>query len=392
MMRTIYKSAFVILFVLACVATSVIQAVASTPAPAMPDSAAQRLPDDGWVLVLVPDIQSYVDHSQHYPLLLTMMQWIASEQRALNIGLVAQVGDLVYQNGVTDVRKSTGDQVSAQQWQNASKAFMLLDGVVPYITATGNHDYGVDNAQSRATRFPEYFTPQRNPLNDPARGGILAELGPSASGALTLEDAAYRFCAPDGTQWLWLSLEWGPRQAAVDWAREVATRPEYAGCYLGLVTHAYLSYDDTRLDIARYGNQQGHNPHQYKGTAADTNDGEELWSKLLSPAPNARLVLCGHMGGDGVAYLASTGEAGQTVHQMMFNAQFLKRGGNGWLRLLHFRPTGPGGQRVDVYTYSPVFALDGDPATSPWRTGAEDEFSFTIQPLGAGAVRERKAS
>ena len=156
---------------------------------------------------------------------------------------------------------------------------------------------------------PRTSRQQRNPLNDPARGGIIAELGPSASSALTLENAAYDFTAPDGTRWLWLGLEWGPRQATVDWAREVAARPEYAGCYLGLVTHAYLHYDEARLDYGKLGDEQGHNPHQYKGTAADTNDGEELWRKLLSPDPNARLVLCGHMGGDGVAYLASTGEA-----------------------------------------------------------------------------------
>ena len=78
------------------------------------------------------------------------------------------------------------------------------------------------------------------------------------------------------------------------------------------------------------------------------------------------------------------------MHQIMFNAQFLKRGGNGWLRLLHFRPAGPGGQRVDVYTYSPVFALDGDPATSPWRTGAQDEYSFTIQPLAENLLHSRE--
>ena len=118
--------------------------LAATPSAALPDSAAERLPDDGWVLVQVPDIQSYVDYSKHYPLLLTMMSWIAAQSRELNIALVTQMGDVVYQNGITDARKGTGDQDSAQQWSNASRAFMLLDGVVPYIVVPGNHDYGVD--------------------------------------------------------------------------------------------------------------------------------------------------------------------------------------------------------------------------------------------------------
>ena len=355
-------------------------ALATEPA-SLPDAAEERLPDDGWVLVMVPDIQSYVDHSGHYPLLLTMMQWIAGESRELNIGLVAQVGDVVYQNGVTDVSHSSGDQVSQQQWTNAALAFMLLDGVVPYIIVPGNHDYGEDNADDRTTHFPEYFYPKRNPLNDPERGGIIAELGLNAAGELTMENAAYDFTAPDGTQWLWFGLEWGPRQAAVDWASEVAGRPEYADHYLGIVTHAFLDPDERRLDFAQFGDKQGHNPHSYKGTRADTNDGEELWLGLLSPHANSRLALCGHVGGDCTAYLASTGAAGQEVHQILFNAQWEPRGGDGWLRLLHFRPAGEGGQQVDVYTYSPVFALDGIPETSPWRTGPQDEYSFTIAPL-----------
>jgi hypothetical protein len=88
-------------------------------------------------------------------------------------------------------------------------------------------------------------------------------------------------------------------------------------------------------------------------------------------------VLCGHVGGDGVGYLASPNSFGQQVHQLLFNAQFLPLGGQGWLRLLTFLPDG---QTVHVRTFSPYFALDGDPATVEWRTGPEDDFTFKLSP------------
>jgi hypothetical protein len=90
------------------------------------------------------------------------------------------------------------------------------------------------------------------------------------------------------------------------------------------------------------------------------------------------LVICGHVGGDMVAYLESENIYGESVHQMLFNAQFLAKGGLGWLRLLEFMPDG---QTVHVRTYSPYFAADGDPLTAPWRKSSDDDFSFTISAV-----------
>ena len=48
------------------------------------------------------------------------------------------------------------------------------------------------------------------------------------------------------------------------------------------------------------------------------------------------MTLNGHVGGDGVGYLKSTGVEGNVVHQMVFNSQFETNGGNGWIRVLEF--------------------------------------------------------
>jgi hypothetical protein len=330
-----------------------------------------------WTLVVLPDVQSYSDSSANAPILRQMTQWIAQNKQPLNIQLVLQEGDIVYQNGVLLASQSSGDQNSARQWANAREAFTALDGVVPYIVVPGNHDYGVTNADNRETHLTRYFHPTDNPLTDFTQGGILLEMGPNAYGELTLENAAYTLTAPDGRKLLILALEFGPRQAAVDWANTVVQRPRYRDYTKVLLTHAYLYEDGTRFDWAAKGKEQSDSPHGYRGTNSDTHDGEELWNELVRKYPNFELVLCGHVGGDMVDYLVSKNDSGQDVHQLVFNAQFLPQGGQGWLRLLEFQPDG---KTVHVRTYSPYFALDGDPATAQWRTGAADDFTFELTP------------
>jgi len=356
---------------------SLTASAAAQESPAPVPEPAELLAADSWTLVVLPDIQSYDDHSERYPILQEMMQWIAVNAAACNIALVLQVGDIVYQNGIPLASMGSGDQNSTGQWSNARRAFSQLNGVVPYIIVPGNHDYGITNADGRFTQFNDNFKPTDNPLVDPDRGGILAGLGPNAYGNPTLENAYYDFLAPDGRRLLFLALEWGPRQAAVDWANEVAGRAEYDSYTKVLITHAYLYADDTRYDWAHKGKSQSNNPHDYGGTKSDTNDGEELWNKLVKQHHRFELVFCGHVGGDQVGYLKSENIYGEDVHQLLFNAQFLPQGGQGWLRLLEFLPDG---QTVHVRTYSPYFAGDGNATTDPWRIGPDDDFSFKLSP------------
>lgn len=361
----------------ALLATLSVSAQDEPPQPA-PPTPAELIDGGSWTMVVLPDIQSYVDHSARYPLLEQIVQWIVDNRESCNIQLVLQVGDIVFQNGVPLASMSSGDQNSHQQWTNAQRALHRLNGVVPYILATGNHDYGLVDADGRFTQFNDFFRPTDNPLVDPAQGGILAELGPNAYGNLTLENACYDFTAPDGRGMLILALEWGPRQAAVDWALEVASREQYRDHTKVLVTHAYLYPDDTRYDWAAKGAEQAATPHAYSGTSEDTNDGEELWNELVRITPGFELVFCGHVGGDMVGYLASENDHGDTVHQLLFNAQFLPLGGEGWIRLLEFTPDG---ETVRVRTYSPYFAQDNDPETAPWRTAPDDDFSIQLSPV-----------
>jgi hypothetical protein len=267
---------------------------------------------------------------------------------------VLQEGDIVNQN--SQVTPTSGDQTADQQWANAKAAMSILNGELPYIMAAGNHDLGTTSAQDRNTQFNTYFKAEDNPLVDPAQGGILA--GYQVPGEL--QNAYFEVHAPDGRDLLIFSLEFWPRQATVAWANQIASLPKYADYTAVLLTHDYLNPNNTRADGAPDGYPVG----------TDGNDGEELWNELVKLNPNFKMTLNGHVGGDGVGYLKSTGNEGNVVHQMVFNSQFETNGGNGWIRVLEFLNDGT---TVHVRTYSPFLNV--------YRTDAANDFFFTLTQL-----------
>jgi hypothetical protein len=156
------------------------------------------------------------------------------------------------------------------------------------------------------------------------------------------------------------SLEFWPRQATIAWANEIAALPKYADYTAVLLTHSYLNPNNTRADGTPDGYPVG----------TDGNDGEEMWNELIKLNPNFEMTLNGHVGGDGVGYLKSTGNQGNVVHQMVFNSQFETNGGNGWIRILEFMDDG---KSVRVRTYSPFLDL--------YRTDAANDFTIALSPL-----------
>src|SRR5690606_29624778 len=120
---------------------------------------------DSWSMIMIPDIQNYVKWGRNQPILDLMMAWIDENIDSLNIKMVVCVGDLV-QNNEKITSDYDGNQTTQSQWEAASRAFARLDGKVPYIAATGNHDYSVDRSGNRTSRYSEFFTADRNHLNN----------------------------------------------------------------------------------------------------------------------------------------------------------------------------------------------------------------------------------
>ena len=99
------------------------------------------------------------------------------------------------------------------------------------------------------------------------------------SSPATSRTASQIIDAPGGP-WLILSLEFGPRDAALAWADRIVKR--YSSLPAIVVTHAYLYADDTRYDHrSRPGPALEPLPLSGDARAGAVNDGEEIWRKLV---------------------------------------------------------------------------------------------------------------
>jgi hypothetical protein len=319
---------------------------------------APSLPAPGSVtFVVLPDTQYYSGcRSRH---LADQVDFVLSQLRERNIRLVLTVGDLTDHN--TDA-----------EWAFFHDAVAPLLERVPLILTTGNHDHGESGgALSRGSGLTHAFG--QAPL---ASRALLAAIPADGD----WENAYYRLPLGQSTLGV-LTLEWSPRQSTVEWAAAVLDR--FPTDRVVFSTHAYLYHDDTRYDWERFGPAQEWNPRSYGTARLDPTralgadnwakdgayDGEMIWQALLRSRPGVWLTLNGHVLEDGEGYLASRGDQGNLVHQMLVNFQMLKDGGSGFLRLLQIAPDG---RSLRVLTYSPTLDLTA--------TGLREQFEVSLEP------------
>lgn len=296
-----------------------------------------------FTIVALPDTQIYCEQfPKHFH---NQAEWIVANREKHNIRFVTHLGDITNRN-------------TKEQWAVARAAMQKLDGLVPYSLVLGNHDCGSGGeAGDRTTMLNDYFS-----IADARKGKTLAGLMEDKR----LDNSFHVFEAA-GAAYLVLALEWGPRDEVVQWAREVLR--DHQDHRAILTTHAYLYFDDARYDWKKFGGKQSWNPHAYKTARlpGGTNDGEELWTKLLADHPAAFLTLNGHVLGDGLGRLTSNRSTGKPVHQVLVNYQMKPQGGEGYLRLVEFLPDG---KTIQCRSYSP--SLDR------FKTDAQNQFVLTL--------------
>ena len=285
-----------------------------------------------WTIVIIPDTQWYFQNDESYAILTQMTQWIKDNRKARNIKMVLHLGDIT-------------DNNTPEEWVKAKASMSVLHGQVPYIMCVGNHDSATNGFMiDRTTLMNKYFSVEDNPLNKEIFGG---------SYGAGLENAYYLFNA-GGKDYMVLSLEFGPRQEVVDWANRMVA--EHPASSVLLITHDYMD-EKSRVDTGiacRTTPTRDFSPSLFPiGKNDSAHCGEELWEELVSKNPNFEFVFSGHQvdaDGDKIAtgHRSDKRENGYTVHQTLFNAQWSSKGGEGWLRLVEFRPDG----KVQHKTYS----------------------------------------
>jgi hypothetical protein len=279
--------------------------------------------------VLLPDTQFY---ACMYPEIFeAQTDWVVRERTNEGIAIAVHTGDIVDQPFDRD------------EWAVAAEAMHALDGEVPYLMALGNHE--IDGA--RRDYLSDYFSQED-------LGGEL----PGVAMCFRYEDrvnGSYALVELREQRWLFLSLEFGPRDAELEWADEVLR--EHASVPAVIFTHAYLYSDGTRYDRSVEPLQPYH-PDQYGVTpGAGINDGQDIWEKLVEPNRSVKLVLSGHVIPDGTARAVSEREDGSRVHEVLTNYQMCDscpcesvNGGNGYLRVFTLSEDR---SELSVRTYSP---------------------------------------
>jgi 3',5'-cyclic AMP phosphodiesterase CpdA len=310
-----------------------------------PSSSGTGFQNGSYTFAVLPDTQVY---ALLYPGIYDAQTgWIAANAKKRNIVYTFQLGDITNNN-------------TPAEWQHAIDAFSLIDNIVPYAIVPGNHDYGPSgNAADRTTLMNDYFSYQR--ISAWTTFGGAYETGKL--------DNSYHLFSVGKRDFILLALEWGPRDEVIAWANRVMdNNPDRYGI---MITHAYLNNDDLRYDITDTAHPQDFDPHNY--ATPGVNDGEELWQKLVRKH-SFIMVLNGHVLGDGTGYLASKTDTGITCQQMLSNYQFRDLGGEGYMRLLEFKPDG---MTVQVSTYSPLY--------DSYLTDVDQSYSFTLDwPAPAG--------
>lgn len=350
---------------------------AVTPQPI--DTDLEQLADGAWTVVWITDTQYYTEAHRDIGIFLKMTDWVRRQAETRKIRMVWHTGDVV-------------DNNTLDEWHRAKACMDVLNDRVPYILSLGNHDMGDfataggGMANNRNTLYNDVFRLGDNPLNADHFGGRFE------AGKL---DNTYWFLNEGGWDLLVFSLEFGVRPEVAAWAGQVAElHPERQAV---LLTHDFLDDLSRVMSDDGWGRrtrpETGASPHKY-GIGKETPDrvlsGQGIWDALVSRRDNFALTLNGHhaswkMAAEGkpertpeasASYRMDLGSAGQPVHQLFFNSQFIPDGGAGWLRLLEFQPDGV---TVLVKTFSPLFAMDNNPETPAWHPDPRMHFQIRLK-------------
>jgi 3',5'-cyclic AMP phosphodiesterase CpdA len=358
------------------------------------DSAGQSVSDDfrvrmmgdkAYTIAILPDTQDYTSAGEGQQIFNGMTQWLADNAARLDLRFVTSVGDVTGSN-------------QPPQWDIAKEAFSKLNGITPYAMLPGNHDQGSGgSANSYESLQSDYFSvdwmQQHSTL-----GGVYDQEPDKTS------NAWYSFEGGDGTKWLALSLEFGPRDDVLRWADEVLTA--HSDHRVIVSTHHYTNMG-TRADNYSgplYAEGTGKD-YGIGGSAENANDGEDIWQGLISKHANVSFVFSGHVFGDGAETIVGYNEAGQPVYQMFVNYQngvSLEvtgngdasqggHGGQGAIRLLTIDPENDAfytetylsakGKYLTGYRDSPEPSRDGSGETV-------DAPDTTVQPVTFGSISE----
>lgn len=245
-----------------------------------------------FTIIALPDTQLY---SQDYPATFTAQtRWIVNHKTDLNIAFVSHLGDIVQE----------GDQ--AWQWARASASMSVLDSdpSLPYGLCVGNHDSYPRGTPDGTANFNLYFPVTRYT----GRSWYGGHYGSD-------NDNSYQLFTASGMDFVVVHLEYDELSNAevLAWADGI------------LKTHA-----SRRAIVSSHNLLSKTDPGEFS-------DRGQMVYDYLKGNPNLFLMLCGHCSGLQAGRRSDVFN-GNTVWTLLADFQDRPNGGDGWLRILRFRP------------------------------------------------------
>lgn len=315
-------------------------------------------PGADFTIIQVPDTQYYsentgrnvsstgnpaIDIGAKAAIYNSQMNWIVDNRNTRNIAFVSHMGDIA-QNG----------DAQPNEWIVASNAQSIIENPattlrahgIPWGVAPGNHDQmPVADAGGVANYYGQYFGVSRWDAR-PYFGGRFGTK-PLISGGpqFAANVNNYQLFSASGMDFVIIHLEYDARaksfyQGVLDWADSVLK-----------------AFPNRRGIVTSHGILNTGNP------GAFFTQGQNIYDDLKDN-PNLFLTLCGHTQGEG---RRTDVFQGNTVHSILSDYQETKNGGNGFLRILTFKPST---NQIQVESYSPWLnrAVDATDSIPSWTT------------------------
>ncbi len=277
----------------------------------------------------------YPDHFQ------TLYDWIIANKETKNIQYVFGLGDITNNSLI-------------REWEEAVTAFdKLSDAGIPYSVVRGNHDSQTTTAETKL-QFNAAMADSKYATEIPAEQRFKAD---------ELENT-YRTFTVGEEKFLSITLDYGPTDEELAWASSVCeAHPDHK---VIMTTHAYMFRDGTTLDSGDVVPPSNSDPAN--------NNGDQVWDKFVKKHENIILVMSGHDPHAYVVFRKDIGENGNTVTQMLIDAQTEEknRGALGMVTMLYFSKDG---KCVEVEHYSTVrdqYFLKENQFTMAWNELACD--------------------
>lgn len=269
--------------------------------------------DYAYSIAVVGDTQSLVkkDLTNGTNYMASIYSWLSTNASAKKIQYVLGVGDITEYTENFD-SSFDGSWTYDDEWAHAKAAITLLDNKIPYsLCRGGGHD--------TVKKFNEYFG-----THDYFTGNVD---GTYAAGDYT---SAYYAFEVGSAKYLIVTLDWNPSDAILAWADGVIAANSDRRVIL--TTHAYLAADGTLI-----GSSDSHS------AVPSTNNGVDIYEKLVSKHDNIQLVISGHDSSSNLVYRQDARESGSTVTSLLVDPQTFdskNNGETGMVCMLYFSEDG----------------------------------------------------